>query len=204
MTFMINKHTNINKAIEMVQVNLDLEVQDSSVNRFLGISVDRKLGDDGEEEIVHLKQKGLIDQVITALGLLDKENSNGGITTPAPDAPLTQDEDGEPHDLSFNDASVVGMEMYLCNNSCPELAFAVHQCARQSFNRHSFNPTRKHAEYLKRIGRYLISTREQGLIIKCDQDHSILDIKCFVDADFAGMFSHEDKNNSHCVRSRTR
>ena len=184
----------IDEAIERVKVNMDLEVEDS-VDGFLGISVDRKLGDDGEEEI-HLKQKGLIDRVIAALGL-DKENSNG-IRTPAPDAPLPQDKEGEPHDLGFNYASVVGMAMYLCNNSRPELAFAVHQCAR-----HSFNPTRKHAEYLKRIGRYLISTRDQGLIIRCDQDRSILDIECFVDADFAGMFSHEDKNDPHCVRSRT-
>ena len=158
-----------------------------------------KLGDDGEEEI-HLKQKGLIDQVITALGL-DKENSNTGIRIPALDAPLPQDKDGELHDLGFNCASVLAwMEMYLCkNNSRPELAFAVHQCAW-----HSFNPTRKHAEYLKRIGIYLISTRHQGLIIKCNQDHSILDIKCFMDADFAGMFIHEDnKNDLHCVRLST-
>ena len=184
----------IDEAIERVKVNMDLEVEDS-VDGFLGISVDRKLGDDGEEEI-HLTQKGLIDRVITALGL-DKENSNG-VRTPAPDAPLPQDKDGEPHDLGFNYASVVGMAMYLCNNSRPEIAFAVHQCAR-----HSFNPTRKHAEYLKRIGRYLISTRDKGLIIKRDLDRSILDIECFVDADFAGMFSHEDKNDPHCVRSRT-
>ena len=184
----------IDDAIERVKVNMDLEVEDS-VDGFLGISVNRKLGEDGEEEI-HLTQSGLIDRVITALGL-DKENSNG-IRTPALDAPLPQDKDGEPHDLGFNYASVVGMAMYLCNNSRPELAFAVHQCAR-----HSFKPTRKHAEYLKRIGRYLISTRDKGLIIKRDPDRSILDIECYVDADFAGMFSHEDKNDPHCVRSRT-
>ena len=128
--------------------------------------------------------------------VLDKENSNG-IRTPAPDAPLPQDKEGEPHDLGFYYASVVGMAMYLFNNSRPELAFAVHQCAR-----HSFNPAQKHAEYLKRTGRYLMSTRDQGLIIRCDQDRSILYIECFVDADFSGMFSHEDKNDLHCVRSR--
>ena len=184
----------IDEAIEKVKVNMDLEVEDS-VDGFLGISVDRRIGEDGEEEI-HLTQKGLIDRVITALGL-DKSNSNG-VRTPAPDAPLPQDKEGEPHDLGFNYASVVGMAMYLCNNSRPELAFAVHQCAR-----HSFNPKRKHAEYLKRIGRYLLATRDKGLIIKSSQDRSILDIECFVDADFAGMFNHEDKKDPHCVRSRT-
>ena len=74
----------IDEAIEKVKVNMDLEVEDS-VDGFLGISVDRKPGDNSEEEI-HLTQKGLIDRVISALGL-DSENSNG-IRTPAPDVPL--------------------------------------------------------------------------------------------------------------------
>jgi hypothetical protein len=88
----------IDEAIGRVKVNMDLEVEDS-VDRFLGIPVDRKLGDNREEEI-HLKQKGLINRVISALGL-DSENSNG-VRTPALDAPLPQDKDGEPHDLGFN------------------------------------------------------------------------------------------------------
>ena len=185
----------IDKVIKKVKENMDLEVEDS-VNGFLGISVDHKIGEDGNPEI-HLTQKGLIDRVITALGL-DSAHSNG-VKTPAPDkAPLPQDKDGDPNDLGFNYASVVGMAMYLCNNSRPDIAFAVHQCAR-----HCFKPTRKHAEYLKRIGRYLIHTRDKGLIIKPNKNQNILDIECFVDADFAGLFNHEDSADPHCVRSRT-
>ena len=128
---------------------------------------------------------------------MDSSHSNG-VQTPAPSDPLPKDPDGEPHDLGFNYARVVGMAMYLCNNSRPDIAFAVHQCAC-----HNFNPTRKHPEYLKRIGRYLIKTRDKGLIIRPCKDQNILDIECFVDADFAGLFNHEDSKDPHCVHSRT-
>jgi hypothetical protein len=30
-----------------------------------------------------------------------------------------------------------------------------------------------------------------------------LDIDCYVDADFAGLWPHEDKNNPTCIKSRT-
>ena len=64
-------------------------------------------------------QKGLIDHVITVLGL-DGERSNG-IKMPVPDrTPLPQDKGSKPNDLGFNYASVVGMVIYLCNNSRPD------------------------------------------------------------------------------------
>jgi hypothetical protein len=78
-----------------------------------------------------MTQTGLIDRIITALGL--DENSNG-LSTPAPEKPLPKDSEGDRHDLGFNYASVVGMAMYLCNNSRLDIVFAVHQCARYSFN----------------------------------------------------------------------
>jgi len=129
---------------------MDLVVEDS-VCGFLGIAMNKKKGEDGRQEI-QLLQTGLIDRVIVALGL--DEHSNG-LSTPACKKTLPKHADGDPHDLGFNYARVVGMAMYMCNNSRPDISFAVHQCARHSF----LEPKRQHAEYLKRIGRYLISTR---------------------------------------------
>jgi len=140
-------------------------------------------------------QTGLIDRIISALGL-DGEISNS-VRTPAPESPLPKDAQGNPHDMGFNYASVVGMAMYLCNNSRPDITFAVHQCAR-----HSFNPKRKHAEYLKRLGRYLIKMRKNELILRPDSE-TMLKINCYVDADFAGLWNHEDDQDPHCVKSRT-
>jgi len=135
------------------------------------------------------------DRIISALEL-DGEMSNS-VRTPAPESPLPKDAQGDSHDMGFNYANVVGMAMYLCNNSRPDITFAVHQHAR-----HSFNPKRKHAEYLKRLGRYLIKTRKNGLILRPDSEN-MLKINCYVDADFAGLWNHEDDQDPHCVKSRT-
>jgi hypothetical protein len=86
---------------------MDLEVEDS-VEGFLGISIKWE-SDDNNGELIILTQTGLIDRIINALRL--DENSNG-ISTPAPEKPLPKDAEGDPHDLGFNYASLVGMEMY--------------------------------------------------------------------------------------------
>jgi len=119
------------------------------------------------------------------------------LNTPAPEKPLPKDSERAAHDLGFNYASVVGMAMYLCNNSRPDIAFAVHQCAR-----YSFNPTRLHAEYLKKLGRYLLKTKDKGLILK-PMASGPISIDCYVEADFAGLWNSEDNQDPHCVRSRT-
>ena len=83
------------------------------------------------------------------------------------------------------------MLMYLCSNTNPEIAFAVNQCAC-----HSHHPMRIHGEYLKHIGRYLKATCDKVLIFKPDLDKGI---ECYADADFAGLWSHEDKQDPHCI-----
>lgn len=185
----------IDVVIDKIKEKMTLEVEDS-VDGFLGIKVERKPNEEGEEEI-HLTQSGLIERVIVALGL-DSQSSNGTRIPAEANKPLPKDPEGDPCDQGFNYPSVVGMMMYLCNNSRPDIAFAVHQCAR-----HSFRPTRLHAQYLIKIGRYLIATKDKGLIIKPNPDIGIFDIDCYVDADFAGLFSVEDKQDPHCVKSRT-
>jgi hypothetical protein len=52
------------------------------------------------------------------------------------------------------------MLLYLAGHSHPDIAFAVNQCAR-----YTFQPTRKHVAALKRNGRYLKKTRNKGLIL---------------------------------------
>jgi hypothetical protein len=50
---------------------------------------------------------------------------------------------------------------------------AVHQCAR-----FSANPKTKHAEAVKRIGRYLLATKDKGLTMKPDKNG----LECWVDS----------------------
>jgi hypothetical protein len=109
--------------------------------------------------------------------------------------PLGSDIDGAPMGESFNYRSVVGMMLYLSSNSHPEISFAVSQCAR-----FVSNPTVKHGEALKRIGRYLLGVKGQGLIIRPNLD---LKLELYADADFAGLWCHEDPTDPISVRSRT-
>jgi hypothetical protein len=147
------------------------------------VGVDMKELPDGT---LSLTQTGLINRVITALGL-HSSNSTKKDTPAEPTAPLRKDANGEPANPTIHYASVIGMLLYLAGHSRPDIAFAVHQCAR-----YTFKPTNKHVAALKRIG--------QGIFM-----HPLPDLKvdCYPDADFAGLYNHEDSQDPHCVRSHT-
>ena len=85
--------------------------------------------------------------------------------------------------------------MYLCSNSRPDIQFAVHQCAR-----FTHCPRRTHEEAIIRICRYLLGTREKGLRFKPGE---LLQLDCYVDADFAGLYNVESHDDPVCVKSRT-
>jgi hypothetical protein len=84
---------------------------------------------------------------------------------------------------------------YLQSNSRPDIAYAVISAARSTHH-----PRRSHEDALKRIGRYLKETLEKGLVLR---PSDTLDIDCYVDADFAGLWPHENKSDPTCVKSRT-
>jgi transposase InsO family protein len=167
--------------------NIWIRKEDSAAG-FLG--VDMKESKDGS---LTLTQSGLTERVIKALGLHSQYSTKKD--TPAETSPLPKDSNGEPADPTINYASVIGMLLYLSGHSRPDIAFAVHQCAR-----YTFNPTKKHVNALKRIGRYLKGTRGKGIILRPSTN---LQIECYPDADFAGLYNHEDSQDPHCVRSRT-
>jgi hypothetical protein len=156
---------------------------------FLGVQLHR----DETTGHIHMTQEGLIKRIIEALGLdMDQTNAKG---TPAERKPLVKDENGEPPQETFNYASVVGMLLYLSGHTRPDLAYSVSQVAR-----FMFNPKHSHEIAIKRIGRYLIGTKEKGMIIK---PTATIGIDAYPDADFAGLYGYEDNNDPVCVRSRT-
>ncbi len=73
--------------------------------------------------------------------------------------------------------------------------FAVHQCAR-----FTQNPSHKHELAVKWIVRYLKGTRDKGIILKPSDTHAI---DCYVDADFAGVWTHDNSHHPSSVYSRT-
>jgi hypothetical protein len=164
-----------------------LNVEDDYAG-FLGIDIKRH--DDGTIELV---QTGLIDRILKALNL-----DNDDVTVrlePAAKEALGKNEDGPPRKESWSYPSLIGMMLYLASNSRPEIAFAVHQCAR-------FNHCSRlcHEAAVKRIARYLKGTRNQGFIMKPNDK---LELEMFADSDFAGLFNVESKDDPVSVRSRT-
>jgi len=84
---------------------------------------------------------------------------------------------------------------YLAASTRPDILFAVHQCAR-----FSSNPKLQHERALKRIVRYLKGTLDKGIILTPNPTEGI---KCFVDADLAGGYCNETKDDPISVYSRT-
>jgi len=169
------------KASDRLQLNIE-----DSVAGFLGIDLHRNT--DGS---IELKQIGLTERILRVMGLEDCKADK----TPCETTPLGADKDGAPCEESWSFASVVGMMMYLASNSRPDIAYAVHQCAR-----FSHNPRHSHEVALKRIARYLKGTATRGMKIN---PNGKLQLDCYVDADFAGLFAGEDARDPTCARSRT-
>ena len=84
---------------------------------------------------------------------------------------------------------------YLEKTTRPELAFAVHQCAC-----FCEKPKLSHERAVHRVIRYLVGTKDKGLLFKPDPS---VGIECYVDADFSGSWSKEELENPSSVLSRT-
>eukprot|EP00804_Cyclotella_cryptica_P016318 CCRYP_009889-RC/>CCRYP_009889-RC protein AED:0.21 eAED:0.80 QI:0/0/0/1/0/0/3/0/571 len=165
--------------------------REGTAEGFLGIDIIRSPNSTSPQ--ITLLQTGLTKRIIDAVGLCSSLSTP--INTPAETSPLPKDADGHPASGSFNYAAVVGMLLYLSGHSRPDIAFAVHQCAR-----YTFKPSRRHELALIRIGRYLKGTMDKGLIMTPSPDPCI---DCYPNADFAGLYGHEDARDPHCACSRT-
>jgi hypothetical protein len=175
-------------ALNLRELGVDLEQEEDAAG-FLGVRIEKN-----KDGLLEMKQEGLIERVIEALGL-DAGTTNGK-WTPAEQRPLVKDANGEEAVGNFSYSSVVGMLLYLSGHSRPDIAFAVNCCAR-----YMFCPKKSHELALKRIGRYLKATRDKGLILNPSGD--VLKIDNYPDADFAGMYGYEENDDPTCVKSRT-
>jgi Reverse transcriptase (RNA-dependent DNA polymerase) len=161
--------------------NVQLAVQDirnkfnitskPAVDDFLGVKITRN----HVTGTVSMTQPQLIDSMLEDLHLNDKAN---GKRLPAQPTKLLQKfEQSKDHDGSFHYMSVIGKLNYLEKSTRPDIAYAVHQCAR-----FSADPKIEHTKAVKLIGRYLKYTRDKGLI--CTPTKTSL--VCYADAGFAG------------------
>ena len=103
---------------------------------------------------------------------------------------------GEPCCEAWEYRSIVGMMLYLAGRTRPDIAYAVHQCAR-----FSHNPEKSHEVGVKHITQYLKGTSTKRIIMSPDLKNMRIDP--YADADFAGLYTTEDKMDPVSVKSRT-
>jgi hypothetical protein len=158
---------------------------EGNVGDFLGIRIEKR----GDSYL--LTQKGLTDKIIR-VACMEECNAK---PTPSLEEPLGKDLGGDPFTEEWKYSEIVGMLLYLANNSRPDIAYAVHQCAR-----FTHDPKQSHAEAVKRIIRYLQGTKDKGIVLRPDGSKGV---DCYVDADFAGLWKNEDAQDPVSVKSRT-
>jgi hypothetical protein len=79
--------------------------------------------------------------------------------------------------------SVIGKLNFLEKSSHPDLVYSVHNAAR-----FSSAPKESRSQSVKRIGCYLLGTRDKSTVMKSDPSRSI---EVYADADFCGLFNPE-------------
>jgi hypothetical protein len=164
--------------------------QEGNLEDFLGVKIEKC--DDGS---FRLTQPHLIDSILKDLRLQGPGTATKDI--PAPTSVLlrrhTHSEDFDRH---FDYRSVIGKLNYLEKCTRPDIAYATHQCAR-----FCIDPKKEHGKAVKWIGRYLLATKDKGLILRPDPSKAL---ECYADADFAGNWHKEDAEiDIDTARSRT-
>jgi hypothetical protein len=166
---------------------------DGTLEDYLGVQVKHR-----KDGTIYLSQPHLIDSILQDLGFLDergslRERKTSTRATPAQTTRLIgPDPEGKPFTHDWNYRSVIGKLNFLEKSTRPDIAYAVHQCAR-----FMSNPKESHGHAIKHLGRYLLGTRDKGLLLNPDNDKSF---ECYVDADFSGNWDKriaaEDPNTA--------
>jgi hypothetical protein len=179
----------LNNIIDRIKsAGLDI-TEEGDLADFLGINIER-----GSDNAYHLSQPQLIDQIIRDLRL-DQDNVTPKTTPAVPGKILGTHMTSPAFDNHFHYRSVIGKLNHLERGSRPDIAYAVHQCAR-----FAANPRKEHGEAVKGIGRYLKGTRTLGYVVRPNNDQ----FQVWADADFSGNWiQDESMKEADTARSRT-
>lgn len=185
----------IDSTIKSLQQSFDL-TDEGNLKDYLGVRITRN--PDGS---ALLSQPRMVERCLKLVGM-PAEASQDDVPhtkiheTPAVCRPiLSKDPNGQPRKQRWDYRAAVGALNYLLSMSRPDLAYAVHQCAR-----FGNDPKLSHEAAVKRICRYLKGTQNEGLLLKPDMSKSF---ECYVDADWAGNWNQEMANDPSCAYSRT-
>jgi hypothetical protein len=76
---------------------------------------------------------------------------------------LCRDLDGSPFQEKWDYRRIIGKLNFLEKSTRLEIAYAMHQCAR-----FASNPRESHANAIKYLYRYLLGTKDKGIILHTD------------------------------------
>jgi hypothetical protein len=162
---------------------------EGEIDTYLGIKISRPISD-----TIELKQPHLIQQILDDLGM--KPNTKTKDKAAPSSTILRRDLDDKPFIEKWDYMLIIGKLNFLEKSTRPEIAYAVHQCAR-----FSSNPKQAHANAVKYLCRYMMaSTKDKGFILQPDMNKFF---EVHVDCDFAGNWVKEDvMNDPSTAKSR--
>lgn len=161
---------------------------EGNVTDYLGVKVEQM-----EDGAIKLSQPHLIQQVIDDLGF--NERTKGKETPAKSTERLHRDLHSEPMNEKWHYRSVIGKLNFIEKSTRPDIAYAVHQCAR-----FSNDPKASHAAAVKHIVKYLMTTKDQGIYLRPDKQA----FDCWVDADFVGNWNRVNADvDPSTAKSRT-
>jgi hypothetical protein len=143
-----------------------------------------------------LSQPQLIEQILNNLWFNDKTKMK---PAPAPGGQMLEGEFGAgPMNDNFHYRSVIRKANFLEKSTRPDIAVAVHQCAR-----FSSNPKQSRAGAVQYFGRYLQGTKDEGIYLNPNHGKSF---ECWVNAKFLGQYVKGAKDmelDAMTAKSRT-
>jgi histone deacetylase 1/2 len=102
----------------------------------------------------------------SAIHLLNDTTPSKKYKTKTVDTPMhstiiiPRDKEGKPHSANWSYCSIIGKLNFLEKLTRPEIAYAVHMCARALSD-----PKESHTKAVNHIGRYLLGTHDIGIIL---------------------------------------
>jgi len=173
---------------DIKKAGLDV-TEEGDIEDFLGVNIDQV-----DDETFHLSQPHLIEQILRDLNL-NGENAQAKETPSPMSRALGAHESSPVFYGHFHYRSVLGKLNYPEKCSCPNIAYATHQCAR-----FSSDPRKEHGKAAKWLGRSLRVTRDKGVYIRPTDDA----FKVWADADFSGnRIPEKAEDEPDTARSRS-
>ena len=146
------------------------------IKDYLGINFERL--QDGR---IKLTQPQIITNILEELGIDNRWTAKQ--TAASSTKILHHNAREKSADRKVDYQKVIGKLNFLEKSTRPDIAYAVHQCAR-----FCSNPKESHVEALKYLGRYLKGTNNRGIILDPRESQSF---NVWADADFLGNWNKE-------------